>query len=868
MSNVNRRQFLRNSAVLAGTSAIASDFHQIESAAAAADESPESFRSHWASHFDRVWLGPEYWANPLQDWRIADGKLECIKDAFDRNVQLLTRELAKHDGTLQLTVQIGRVGGQLLAQGKGSAGFRVGIMGPLREYRNSLIFGKGLDAGLTANGGLFIGDISAAKPGSVDMDRESLKLRLTAEPVDNQYTLTLTAHDSATGAELGRVVRQKIDAGQLVGNIALVANFGNPNARRRANRQSNTGIPSPGAGRFWFADWTVAGTKISVDEDRAFGPILFSQYTLSDRVLKLTAQMPPIGPKESQQVDLQVRLLDGNKWTTISQADIHPESRTATFRIPDWNDQSDVPYRLAYKQLAKDGGSTEHYYWTGLIRRDPVDQDVLTVADVSCNFQAAFPNADYVAHMAKLDPDLLAFVGDQFYESSGGYGVTRQPLDLAILDYLRKWYMHGWTWQELLRDRPSIALPDDHDVYQGNIWGEAGAPKQETQEQGGYGMDPIWVNVVHRTQTSHHPDPFDAAPIIQQGITVYHGPMTYGRVSFAVLADRMFKTGPEGVVPPTNGRGDHVTDPNFDPRTADVAGAELLGERQMQFLREWVADWRGADMKAVISQTIFAGMATTHGSQRERLIADYDANGWPQTPRNEALRVIRKAFAVHLAGDQHLPAVVHYGIDEHGDAPVAFAGPAVNVGYPRWFEPTEPGQNRADGAPENTGEFRDSFGHPLTVLAVANGAIKPRGPVLNLMQEKSSGLGIVRFNKAKQTITISCWPYLTDPVDPNAAQMPGWPVTITVRDNYGRKPTAYLPTLEVTGIENPVVHVIDESDGELVYALRVRGQQFQPHVFSAGRYTVTVSDPDRKKSTTLTGLEATPQNDEALEVRL
>jgi len=68
--------------------------------------------------------------------------------------------------------------------------------------------------------------------------------------------------------------------------------------------------------------------------------------------------------------------------------------------------------------------------------------------------------------MAKLNPDLLAFVGDQFYESSGGYGVLRGPLEPAILDYLRKWYLHGWTWRELTRDRPSISIPDDHDVHQ------------------------------------------------------------------------------------------------------------------------------------------------------------------------------------------------------------------------------------------------------------------------------------------------------------------------------------------------------------------------------------------------------------------
>ena len=114
--------------------------------------------------------------------------------------------------------------------------------------------------------------------------------------------------------------------------------------------------------------------------------------------------------------------------------------------------------------------------------------------------------------------------------------------------------MHGWTWRELTRDRPSISIPDDHDVYQGNIWGEAGdARKTARRSRAATTWPPDWVNVVHRTQTSHHPDPYDPTPV-KQGISVYSGPLTYGRVSFAILADRQFKSGPEGKVPPTGTR--------------------------------------------------------------------------------------------------------------------------------------------------------------------------------------------------------------------------------------------------------------------------------------------------------------------------
>ncbi|MDQ3331160.1 MAG: alkaline phosphatase D family protein, partial [Planctomycetota bacterium] len=595
-----------------------------------------------------------------------------------------------------MSVRVGRVGdgplfGKEGANAKGSFGFRVGVRGPLDEYRNNLIFGKGLDVGVTADGREFFLS-SGGEFGPEGMDETTeIELRLSAEraagdlwkirfefgpPGDGKWK-------SGTSME----VREEFLRDRLRGNVALVANFPGPrwpdtDQAARLNRAK--GNPA-GTGQFWFSDWTLEGEKVDSHGDRAFGPILFSQYTLHDNVVKLTAQMPPIGEQDSQSVSLQLK--DGDGWKTVGEEKIHPQARTATFRIENWDATKDVPYRLAYEDAKKGSdGSQPAGVWEGTIRRDPVDKPVLTVADISCNIHAAFPNHEYVANVAKLDPDLIAFVGDQFYESSGGYGVVRKPLETAIDDYLRKWYMHGWTWRELTRDRPSVSLPDDHDVYQGNVWGEAGAAEQGTQESGGYNMHPEWVNVVHRTQTSHHPDAYDPMPV-QQNISVYYGPLTYGRVSFAILADRQFKTGPEGVVPPTGSRGDHVIDPNFDPKTADVAGAELLGERQLTFLREWAAEWRGADMKCVISQTIFTSMATTHGGERMRLIADYDSNGWPQTARNAALREIRKCFAIHLAGDQHLPAVVHYGIDEHRDAGVAFAGPAVNVGYPRWWEP-------------------------------------------------------------------------------------------------------------------------------------------------------------------------------------
>jgi alkaline phosphatase D len=228
---------------------------------------------------------------------------------------------------------------------------------------------------------------------------------------------------------------------------------------------------------------------------------------------------------------------------------------------------------------------------------------------------------------------------------------------------------------------------------------------------------------------------------------------------------------------------------------------------------------------------------------------------------------LRRAQAFHIAGDQHIPGVLHYGVDAHGDGSVAFAGPAVNTGYPRWFEPatapwTQPKQAGV------TGEFTDSFGHPMTVLAVKNGAVSPRqGDVLQFLDDKSSGIGMVRFDKARRKIRIECWPLLAD-VSQASTQMPGWPLEIDVRQNDGRKVTRHLPELNVTGVKQPLIEVTDEASGELVYALRATGPGFRPHVFAPGKYSVRISNPETGKSATLRNLEPTPDPSRRIAVKL
>ena len=582
--------------------------------------------------------------------------------------------------------------------------------------------------------------------------------------------------------------------------------------------------------------------------------ICFALYTVDDDILKMTAQCYPLAEGESRMAILRIK--EGGRWrqvaeSTITEADYGNQAQdktwTAHFRVEDWDMSRDWPYQVS----ALDGAAK----YEGLIRRDPVEKDEIVIAAFTGNsiydqHGGDIPRADIVENIKRLKPDLLFFSGDQVYDHR---------------HHLGYWLRFGRDFGEVIRNTPTITIPDDHDVGQANLWGAAGKKsKIAAGHDGGYFMPASYVKAVERAQTWHLPDPFDPTPI-EQGIGVYYTDLTLGRVSFAIIEDRKFKTGPEGLVPRQGPRPDHIRNPDYDPQSVDVPGAVLLGERQLTFLRHWGEDWQGADMKAVLSQTIFCGGAHIHGKVGGRLHADMDSNGWPQTGRNRALAEIRRCFAVHIAGDQHLATIFHHGIEDWEDACYSFCVPSIANLYLRWWDPEQPGENRQPGMPEYTGRHRDGFDNRVTCWAAANPSPESNGG--DKLTTRAAGFGVVRFNKKTREITFECWPRNVDIEAPGAQQYPGWPRTIQQTDNYGRKAVAYLPTLNIEGQGNPVIQIINESTRELVYTLRIQGRSFRPKVFQDGIYTIKIGEGEDIKL--ISGVKALkPHQSMTLDVEL
>lgn len=552
--------------------------------------------------------------------------------------------------------------------------------------------------------------------------------------------------------------------------------------------------------------------------------ICFALYTVNERVLKLTAQLYPLQDGEDRFARLE--FMREGQWTEGARADVIEDGWTVPFRVEDWDDREDVRYRVVHGTSA---------FYEGLIRHNPIEKEEIVIAGFTGNsinpqHGGDIPRDDIVANIKQIDADMLFFSGDQVYDHNRHYPA---------------WLKFGRDFGEIIKNRPTITIPDDHDVGQANLWGHGGKKSLTgAGHDGGYFKPVEYVKQVERAQTSHLPDPYDPTPI-EQGIGVYYTSMTWGNISFAILEDRKFKTGPEGLIPKQGPRPDHILNPDYDPKSVDVPEAKLLGERQLAFLDQWAQDWTDAKLKVALSQTIFCGGAHIHGKLGGRLHADLDSNGWPQTGRNKALDALRKGFAVHYAGDQHLATIFHHGIDRPRDSIYSFCVPSIANLYLRWWDPLEDGENRKDGDPPYLGDHKDGFGNLVTCVAVANPSTDPADG--DKLTTRAAGFGVMRLNTKSRKITMECWPRNVDVSLASAQQHDGWPVTIDQLDNYGREAVVYLPTLQIRGVEEPVVQIIDQEDGEIVYTLRIKGNEFRPKVFRPGSYTVHVTSGDDRQ---------------------
>jgi phosphodiesterase/alkaline phosphatase D-like protein len=771
---------------------------------------------------DRIWVGKDFWTIPLEDWKVENGKLYCIGEVPNSRVNLLTHVIAPEAGDFQVSAKI-----MLTEKGDvpGSAGFLIGAHDEEDpDVRAACYFGGGIKAGVSLSGYAFLQDEKVVLPEGFDFSEFIISVS------GNSSLLNMTVVDkNSVQVELS----SKIEG--IQGLIVL------------ANNMNLGGNEKPGNSKFAFDDLKISGSKLVEKPENAFGPILWTMHTLSKGTVKLMAMLPPVGENDNQNVSLQLK--KGEKWETVATETLETDSRTAIFKLENWEATKDMEYRVEYIEIGKDGSETPNYY-TGTIHKDPVDRP-LKFGGLTCQFTSGFPYTPLVNNLTKLNPDLLYFSGDQIYEANGGYQIKREPEDVSILSYLGKYYMFGWAFGDLMRDVPTICTPDDHDVFHGNLWGEGGIAKPGgagSSDTRGFMQSVKMVNMVNRTQCGQLPDPYDPTPI-EQGMSVWYTGLTYGRVSFAIISDRIFKTGPEAVSE-WEGRHDHMKEPRKDLSFLDKPGVEMLGERQTKFLNDWALDWEGADMKVLLSQTVFANVATHHGNLSDYLYGDLDSGGWPKSGRDKVIKLMRKVGAFNISGDQHLPSLVQYGVDNFQDAGWSYCTPAICNYYMRWFLPDEMGVpviDRPEHGYENTGKYADAFGNKNFVYAIGNpGKITiDKESRYGNAQIRNSGFGMVTFDQTERTILIDAWRFIADVENPVPLrdQFPGWPLKINQYDNFGMGAVNLLPKI-VVNQPNQLIEVRKTSTNDLIRVFRMKGESVQVGLHHPGTFTIKIGNKE------------------------
>jgi len=250
-----------------------------------------------------TWIGPEYWTNPLMNWQLPDGRLECTHGGWNNELHSLTHQLKEAEGNFEMTVSLGLMDRPGLYDDKEIfAGFKFAALGHKNDYRSNLMhdFSGGhaeelqqnlpVLAGITNRGRLMIGSTLSEEILSDEALKDS-KLSVSVSHSGNAITIKLNVtSDESEIAKLETVLTRE----SLTGNIAL-ANHPVDVPIRARHDHSDMDHPT-----FWFSDWDVSGSKISANLEQTYEPILWTQYTFQNKVLKLMAFLVPMESESTQ----------------------------------------------------------------------------------------------------------------------------------------------------------------------------------------------------------------------------------------------------------------------------------------------------------------------------------------------------------------------------------------------------------------------------------------------------------------------------------------------------------------------------------------------------------------------------------------
>jgi len=758
-------------------------------------QSNDTLIFNWDEIPNQKWLGYNFWCNTILDWKIEDNKV--IAHPFisrNRTAHITSHSIEDSIGYLKIQVDI-----QIFSKTDSQAefGFLVGAGGSdLDSKTNNFVYNTlsprhAHKIIISKEGYAELRDYSndtliqqmAITPSSLKHFNDTNGATIGIEyKNDSLVRLFVKSEDQLQQSDFFKF-QKKIPTG----NIAL---FYNSKSSFRANAS--------------FDNFKVNGDVFSTHFSTSMvDPILASFYTNTSDSLFVCAQLMPFKLIDSDSIILI--LADSvNSYLLKFTGKYDSTNYQLNFRIPLTVNAERFTYSIRYS-----GNQSKFIHpKSGTIRKSPIHNEAKIMA-LNCNgftfFHSGgidYKNLLYPYRQIKKgykiqQPDVLTFLGDQIYESRPEAAIRKHPFCLD--DYLYKWSIWCYSFREIMLNQPTIIMTDDHDVYQGNIWGNGGIkakkspltkiPKYYTannydtwqQDNGGYFMGVDFVNMVTKSQTSHLPYPNN--PVLKNGMINYYTSYQYGNLDFLILEDRKFKSAPsQNDFQVYNG---FAIEDSISYNKYHNDSFKLLGKKQLEFLDKWVNQpIQKNESKIILTQSAYVSLTSIpldynplkdrpakKDSTPQKVSPDMDTNGWPKVGRDRALNTIGDHPVLFISGDQHIGAVIEVFDSSQNSIPF-YSVPAIANTWPRIWWP----ENESNSP---LGFFTDAFGNQLNVKAVSNP--NPQAPYPNNINYKSPGFGIIQFNKEGNKADLHAYPLYFDALSPGN-EFEGWPQTVYLKN--------------------------------------------------------------------------------------
>jgi hypothetical protein len=182
------------------------------------------FKSNWPALHE--WPGEALRREPLDEWCINNGELNCLAQGADKMVHLLSHRLHAGNESFRASLIFRFLSQPVPGNNvENFAGFRLGINVILQDNSTATMNENGIDAGVTRNGYLLIGKTCGAGKIDEHILTGEIRLQLFVTPLSTGGSFVKLKALDACGNTVATHSSDACDATTWQGGIALVSHF-------------------------------------------------------------------------------------------------------------------------------------------------------------------------------------------------------------------------------------------------------------------------------------------------------------------------------------------------------------------------------------------------------------------------------------------------------------------------------------------------------------------------------------------------------------------------------------------------------------------------------------------------------------------